>query len=287
MWNSNQYGFIMNNSGSNPAHGGCNACTFNHNTHAIQINDCVNGWTFDGCQIFYGTVELSNSIGVIFNANIWGSCHFKSSNAQKNVNLITSSYFLTDSKQILRGNDGSTYILNCLPDHIKENQTQDDADKDKKILSTANNEFELKPLSTNAYSGAYAYSLEAGTMIDYVDFAVLNASDGSTVKKINLWVVNKDTGKVVEHLIKDEDRQVIFSEDLNLYAVRFEIGKAYSHSSFFIVQCERVNGVSIAYYQSDVSGSGWLRGDVAPEPDETINGNSNIIPVYAVYQKLK
>ena len=287
MWNSNLYGFIMNNNGSNPAHGGCNSCTFNHNTYAIQVNDCVNGWTFDGCQVFYGKVELLNSIGVIFNANIWGSCYFKSSNGRKNVNLITSSYFLTDSNQILKENDGSTCVLNCLPDHIQQDQLQEEVSRDNRILFTGEEVREWKPLSTNAYSCAYAYPVAVGVEMDYIDFVVVNAVEGSVVKKINLWIVNKDTGKVMEHLIKDEDKEVFFSEDLNSYVVRFEVQKNDSYPSIFIVQCERVQGISIAYYQSDKSGSGWLRGDVAPELGEMINGNSNIVPVYAIYQKVE
>ena len=117
QWNANTTGFLMKNGGSNPAHGGCNACTFNHNyTDAIKIDDCVNGWTFEGCQIFYGKIVLNNSKGVIFDGNVWGSCKFFSTfPGNPNQNLITDTYFLTDSSVILAGNDGSTYIYNCLP----------------------------------------------------------------------------------------------------------------------------------------------------------------------------
>lgn len=117
QWNANTTGFLMKNGGSNPAHGGCNACTFNHNyTDAIKIDDCVNGWTFEGCQIFYGKIVLNNSKGVIFDGNVWGSCKFFSTfPGNPNQNLITDTYFLTDSSVILAGNDGSTYICDCLP----------------------------------------------------------------------------------------------------------------------------------------------------------------------------
>lgn len=117
QWNANTTGFLMKNGGSNPAHGGCNACTFNHNyTDAIKIDDCVNGWTFEGCQIFYGKIVLNNSKGVIFDGNVWGSCKFFSTfPGNPNQNLITDTYFLTDSSVILAGNDGSTYIYDCLP----------------------------------------------------------------------------------------------------------------------------------------------------------------------------
>lgn len=117
QWNANTTGFLMKNGGSNPAHGGCNACTFNHNyTDAIKIDDCVNGWTFEGCQIFYGKIVLNNSKGVIFDGNVWGSCKFFSTfPGNPNQNLITDTYFLTDSSVILAGNDGSTYVYDCLP----------------------------------------------------------------------------------------------------------------------------------------------------------------------------
>ncbi|MBE6235265.1 MAG: hypothetical protein E7112_03400 [Bacteroidales bacterium] len=122
QWNANTTGFLMKNGGSNPAHGGCNACTFNHNyTDAIKIDDCVNGWTFEGCQIFYGKIVLNNSKGVIFDGNVWGSCKFFSTfPGNPNQNLITDTYFLTDSSVILAGNDGSTAVIDCLPDHLPE-----------------------------------------------------------------------------------------------------------------------------------------------------------------------
>ena len=127
QWNANYTGFKMENSGSNPAHGGCNGCTFNHNDNqAIQIDNCVNGWTFEGCQIFYGKIVLNNSKGVIFNGNIWGSCSFFSTFPdEKNVNMITNTYFLTDRTAILSGNDGSTKVVNCIPEEEITNSTPD------------------------------------------------------------------------------------------------------------------------------------------------------------------
>lgn len=127
QWNANYTGFKMENSGSNPAHGGCNGCTFNHNDNqAIQIDNCVNGWTFEGCQIFYGKIVLNNSKGVIFNGNIWGSCSFFSTFPdEKNVNIITNTYFQTDRTAILSGNDGSTKVVNCIPEEEITNSTTD------------------------------------------------------------------------------------------------------------------------------------------------------------------
>ncbi len=120
QWNANDIGFQMENKGSNPAHGGCNGCTFNHNYgEAILINDCVNGWTFEGCQVFYGRIKLNNCQGVIFNGNIWGSCWFYStSESTEPKNLITNSFFLTNSSSILNYKDASTLVYCCLPDYL-------------------------------------------------------------------------------------------------------------------------------------------------------------------------
>ena len=127
QWNANHTGFKMENSGSNPAHGGCNGCTFNHNDNqAIQIDNCVNGWTFEGCQIFYGKIVLNKSKGGIFNGNIWGSCKFFSTfPGEKNVNMITNTYFQTDRNVILSGNDGSTKVVNCIPEEDITDTTPD------------------------------------------------------------------------------------------------------------------------------------------------------------------
>ena len=127
QWNANNIGFKMENSGSNPAHGGCNSCTFNHNyQNAIEINNCVNGWSFDGCQIFYGAIKLNTCKGVIFNGNIWGSCKFHSTySGVFNQNLITNTYFLTNSADILANNDGSTFVFCCLPDHLPSSPSTD------------------------------------------------------------------------------------------------------------------------------------------------------------------
>jgi hypothetical protein len=127
QWNANNIGFKMENSGSNPAHGGCNSCTFNHNyQNAIEINNCVNGWSFDGCQIFYGAIKLNTCKGVIFNGNIWGSCKFHSTySGVFNQNLITNTYFLTNSADILANNDGSTFVFCCLPNHLPSSPSTD------------------------------------------------------------------------------------------------------------------------------------------------------------------
>ena len=284
MWNANHYGFVLENNGSNPAHGGCNSSTFNHNDNAIQVNNCVNGWTFDGCQIFYGKIELNNSKGVIFNASIFGSCNYYSSHAQKNVNLISNSYFLTDSKQILRGNDGSTHISSCLPDHI-EPETPITPSENLLQYTLVDSAQKLLALSTNAYSGAVGYTVAANTQIDYIDFVVVNASAKQTISGVNVWVVNQNDGTVTEQITKDQTLNILYSEELKQYVVRLELDRAYDYPVSFIVQCIRENGASIAYYASGDPALGWLIGDVAPNIGDSIQSNSDIVPVYAVYKK--
>ncbi len=284
MWNSNHYGFVLENDGSNPAHGGCNSSTFNHNDNAIQVNNCINGWTFDGCQVFYGKIELNNSKGVIFNASIFGSCTYYSTHEQKKVNLISNSYFLTDSKQILRGNDGSTHISSCLPDHI-EPETPLVPSEDLVQYTLTDSAQTLLALSTNAYSGATGYTVAAKTQMDHVDFVVVNAGEGQSISGVNVWVVNQNDGKVTEHLAKDQTLNVLYSDALGQYVVRLELDRAYDYPISFIVQCTRENGASIAYYASGNASLGWLMGDVAPNIGDVIQSNSDIVPVYAVYKK--
>ena len=284
MWNANHYGFILNNDGSNPAHGGCNSSTFNHNDNAIQVNNCINGWTFDGCQIFYVKIELNNSKCVIFNASIFGSCVYYSNHAQNNVNLISNSYFLTDSKQILRGNDGSTHIVSCLPDHI-QSQIPPVLQENLLQYTLVDSSQKLLPLSTNAYSGAVGYTVAAGNQIDYIDFVVVNTAAGKSISGINVWVVNQTDGKVAQQIATNETLVAFYSEPLGQYVVRLEIEQVYDYPISVVVQCTRENSASIAYYASGNKNLGWLVGDVTPQIGDTIQANSDIVPVYAVYRK--
>ena len=287
MWNANYYGFVLENSGSNPAHGGCNSSTFNHNvSHAILVKDCVNGWTFDGCQIFYGKVELKNSKGVIFNAAILGSCTVISTGTQKRANLMTDSYFLTDSTAMLKANDGSLYVSNCLPDHIQTETEQEPADT--RILSTvADADAARLALSTNAYAGALGHAIAAGQHVDYVDFEVAgSATDATVISGINIWVVNCRTGEVTEQIVADGEKQVTYASDLGTYVIRYELDTAYAYDACFVVQATRTSGINLAYYRStDPAVKGYLVGDTAPALSDIITLNSDVIPVYHVYQR--
>ena len=289
MWNSNHYGFIVENEGSNPAHGGCYASTFNHNSYPIKVTDCVNGWAFDGCQIFYGTIELDNSIGVIFNANIWGSCKFISRHESFNVNMISNTYFLTDAQVILKNNDGSTKVVNCLPDNSIDNDNETPSaplQQDTMLVTTVPDKTYTKlALSTNAFSGACTHPVKAGEQIDYIEFCVLNANAHTVVEGINVWVIDCNSGEVIEQLLDNQSLNVQYSESFQDYSVRVICDLAFETDVYFVVQSTRTAGVNIAYYQSGIPLSGWLRGDVPPTIGEKIFANSNVIPIYAVYQK--
>ncbi len=200
------------------------------------------------------------------------------------MNLISNSYFLTDSKQILRGNDGSTHISSCLPDYIQPETPLVPSENLLQYTLTDSMQ-KLLALSTNAYSGAVGYTVAAKSQIDYVDFVVVNATAGQTISGINVWVVNQNDGKVTEQIAIDKSLNVLYSEALKQYVVRLELDRAYDYPTSFIVQCTRVNGASIAYYASSDASLGWLIGDIAPNIGDVIQPNSDIVPVYAVYKK--
>lgn len=82
-------GFLMDNSAGdkpNNSHGSCVCCTFNHihnfgptrpsnvgNGIGIKVIGNQNGFIFSGCQLWYGNVEVTNSIGIVFDNNFFGN----------------------------------------------------------------------------------------------------------------------------------------------------------------------------------------------------------------------
>lgn len=79
-------GFLLDNTNSdkvNTAHGSCIGCVFNHIDNwnhsgtlgggdAVRIIGGANGFIFDGCQIWYGFINIQRSIGISFNACLLG-----------------------------------------------------------------------------------------------------------------------------------------------------------------------------------------------------------------------
>lgn len=76
--NSNITGFVIDNRDGliyNDSHGSAVGCTFNHSGSnlgtAIKLVGVTNGYVFNGCQIFYGKIDMKNSVGVqVSNCNI-------------------------------------------------------------------------------------------------------------------------------------------------------------------------------------------------------------------------
>ena len=62
-------GFLIQRS-TNDSHGSAIGCTFNHSGGdagtAIQIVGARCGYIFQGCQIFYGKIDIQNSDGIVF-----------------------------------------------------------------------------------------------------------------------------------------------------------------------------------------------------------------------------
>ena len=285
IFNVNTIGFQMDSAGlSNPAHGGCNGCTFNHNNSAVVVNDCEIGWIFDGCQIFYGNVILKESRGVVFNSCIFGSCVLNSTHSQsKNANLISDSFFQTDSGTILAGNDGSTAVVNCLPDCVLETSPDAPSEEDGWIQllytqpSTASS-----AASVDAYFAPITHQIPAGSSIDIIDIALSGTtSAGQSVADVDVWIGNALTGEVTEHLVQGETMTSVFSPQLNKYVLRISVERTYSYPVFVAMEAERTKGRGIAYGKSDstinhFNGEGLSVGDI-------LTANSNYIPEFAVY----
>ena len=279
QWNANNTGFKMENDGSNPAHGGCNGCTFNHNDNqAIQIDDCVNGWTFEGCQVFYGKIVLNESKGVIFNGNVWGSCRFYSTfTGERHVNLITNTYFQTERNVILSGNDGSTKVVNCIPE--EEEITDVIEDKDWTLLAYTRSG--VNSGASNCYFAHCATPVNAGAHITNLYIAINAASQNSVVQGVNVWVVNANTNTVIEKIVDNENIQVQYSASMSRYVLNIEHDRTYSHPVYFIAQATRTSGVGIAY-TSGAANASYL-GTEAPAVGDVIVANSSIEAEFAVY----
>lgn len=70
-FNANDIGFYIDNGNSqspNDSHGSAVGCTFNHSGNnsgiAIKLDGITNGYVFDACQIFFGLIDIKNSVGV-------------------------------------------------------------------------------------------------------------------------------------------------------------------------------------------------------------------------------
>ena len=79
-FSANKQAFLMDNAqdqSPNNTHGSAIGCVFNHtdnnNGTAIKILNTINGYTFTGCQIFYGKIEIENTSGIVIADSVFGS----------------------------------------------------------------------------------------------------------------------------------------------------------------------------------------------------------------------
>jgi len=57
-------------SGSNHGHGNYTGVNINHNTVNVKSLDVANGFTFSGCHLYEGDIQIENSAGVVFDGGI-------------------------------------------------------------------------------------------------------------------------------------------------------------------------------------------------------------------------
>lgn len=69
-------GFQIIGSRSNSAHGICSNSSFCHTGNnvgsAIKVDDVVNGYVFNALQVWYNSIDISNSSGIVFNGVEFG-----------------------------------------------------------------------------------------------------------------------------------------------------------------------------------------------------------------------
>ena len=286
IFNANGIGFQMDSKNlSNPAHGGCTGCAFNHNSKAIVINDCQIGWAFNGCQIFYGAVELNECQGVIFSGCIFGSCKLRSTHTTlSGANLICNSYFQTASAAILAGNDGSTYVVNCLPDHLSEPEdTEESAEEFAwNQLAYTQKATATTAASVDAYFGVISCPVRANTKISILDIVVCNATaEGQSVDGVDVWVCNADTGEVLEQIVTDATLHTVYSPRLKSYVLRIPVDKSYACPVFLTLEATRTAGLGIAYGRTE-SQANFFSGQTVAVGD-ILTVNSTYVPEIAIY----
>jgi len=112
-------GFLIDNrNGDKPnnAHGSANGCVFNHiggnQGDAIQIYNTMAGYTFNGCQIFYGMIDLANAGGVLFT-----SCNFGPAPQIRILNgkaTIFADDVFTSAPVFTITNNDKVVLTNCM-----------------------------------------------------------------------------------------------------------------------------------------------------------------------------
>lgn len=293
MFNSNVTGFYLESENmQNPAHGGCTGCSFNHNTqYSLCVNKMLIGWSFCSCQFFYGDMQIVDSKGAVFTGCILGgsgTIYCTHSKGLENANLLTASYFHTDSTKMLSGSDNSLFVYNCLPDRLPSNSTGDTSTTTEELVSYSLDA--TKPLSDNAFVANMEWVIEANQQIDYIELPTQEASVGASIKGIDVYAVNAETRSVIEHIVVDKTSIVTISKNLNKPVIRLTIGKAYEVPICLAFQCDRTGtnvGASIGYGKSSTTNGNYVVNIKTNEPPQvgTVlpENNSAVAVSCAVY----
>lgn len=112
-------GLLMDNSSNqspNNSHGSMFGCVFNHinsNTGiAIKILNCDHGFVFDGCQIFYGQIDIEDSDGIVIS-----NCNFGPTNNNITIKNGGAVLFANNMHKaqptISITNNANVHFVNC------------------------------------------------------------------------------------------------------------------------------------------------------------------------------
>lgn len=112
-------GFLMDNSSDqspNNSHGSCVSCIFNHTDNntgiGISIINCDNGFIFDACQIFFSSINIVNSEGIVIS-----NSNFGATNAVINIDGGNTILFANNMHQVNPtiniNSNTKVYFANC------------------------------------------------------------------------------------------------------------------------------------------------------------------------------
>lgn len=121
MFSNNTVGFYINGGdealSANNGHGACIGCAINHsgnNTgYAVIVRGTNNGFTFDGCQFWYGKVQVQDASGVMFT-----DCTFGAYDTNAEIELYGTSYHVFVMNCLFKvgasfTGDAVRHVLNC------------------------------------------------------------------------------------------------------------------------------------------------------------------------------
>ena len=127
--------FVMDDTSvTNSGHGSVVGCQFNHagsnSGIAVKANGMENGFVFSGCQFFASRIEITNSIGIVFNGCNFGGTSGQSgyqisvtnNDGTNRVLMIAGCVFATDLILSKTNSSGTTAVI--VSSCYKQNGTQ-------------------------------------------------------------------------------------------------------------------------------------------------------------------